>query len=224
MLSDATDPYQPLESKFKVTRNCLEILVKHGFPILITTKSDLVVRDLDLLKENSVVAITITHLDDEACRKLEPGAPPPSARLKAVEKLSSSGVPVIVRVDPIIPGFNSDFHLLEELITRIRDAGAKQVTVSTLKLVPGLLKALKEVAPELAKKLASMYVGGKKAAGYTYLPVSTRLLIIKRARSIALSKGLEFASCREGLAELNTAVCDGTGWLKKGGLETFLNV
>ncbi|RLI39552.1 radical SAM protein, partial [Candidatus Bathyarchaeota archaeon] len=136
MVSDCTDPYQPLEAKLRLTRHCLKTLIEHGFPLLVVTKSDLVVRDAGILASGRVVvSMTITTLDAELARRLEPGAPSPSKRLKALERLSELGITTTARVDPVLPGLNDDPEGLRELVRAIAEAGAKQVTSSTFKPV-----------------------------------------------------------------------------------------
>ncbi|MHC1586346.1 MAG: SPL family radical SAM protein [Candidatus Hecatellaceae archaeon] len=214
MLSDTTDPYQPPEARYEITRSCLEALIGQGFPILIVTKSDLVVRDLDLLVEGRVlVSMTVTSLSETFTRLMEPGAPPPYRRLKALRKLASEGVPVTARIDPIIPGLNDDPEDLEHLVRKLRDCGVRHVTASTLKPVRGFYQRLARVNPRLAERLQEVYRDSKNIVGYNYLPAEVRLKIVKLVRSLVLAEGMSFASCREGFPQLNTSTCDGTAYL-----------
>ena len=215
MLSDTTDPYQPIEKDLRLTRKCLEALVKYGFPILIVTKSDLVVRDVDLLKKTrSVISITVTSLKDEFSRIMEPGAPPPEKRLKAIQFLVGKGFPVVARVDPIIPFLNDGEKDFKNLVSVLASVGVKQVTVSTLKPVKGFFARLRKVDSRLSERLEKIYEGGEWIAGYKYLPKGLRFKTIGRLRPIVLSQGLEFASCREGFPSLNTTICDGTAYCR----------
>ncbi len=118
-----TDPYQPIERRYQVMRRILEVLDKAGHPVGIVTKSALVLRDLDILarmaKRNLVrVALSVTTLDSEIARSMEPRASTPSRRLEALRQLSAAGVPASVMVAPIIPAIN------DAEIERILDAGA----------------------------------------------------------------------------------------------------
>ncbi len=110
-LSGVTDPYQPLEKKLKITRGCLAVLAECRHPVVLITKNHLITRDLDHLVELSRVQataayISITSLDHDLARRLEPRASSPAMRLAAIRALSDAGVPVGVSIAPIIPGLN----------------------------------------------------------------------------------------------------------------------
>ena len=103
-----TDPYQPIEGSYRITRACLEVLAETRHPLTITTKSDRVVSDIDLLAGMAAnglaaVAISITSLDPRTARTLEPRAPHPERRLTAVSKLADAGIPVNVSIAPVVP-------------------------------------------------------------------------------------------------------------------------
>ena len=214
MLSDTTDPYQPAEARYKITRRCLEALIRQGFPILIVTKSDLVTRDLDLLSQGRVVvSITVTSLDERFSRLMEPGAPPPFRRLKALRRLAAEGLTVTARIDPIIPGLNDDPEDLEHLVRKLKDCGVRHVTASTLKPVRGFFRRLERVNPKLAERLKEAYREAVNIVGYNYLPEEERLKTVETVRRLVLAEGMSFASCRENFSRLNTAICDGTGYL-----------
>jgi len=115
VMSGITDPYQPIEKKFRVTRGCLEVMAECAQPVGIITKNRLVTRDIDLLgpmaaEGCATVAVSITTLDAKLGAIMEPRAASPLARLDTVRKLTDAGVPTIVMVAPIIPGLN-DSHL-----------------------------------------------------------------------------------------------------------------
>ena len=216
MLSDTTDPYQPLEKRYLITRRCLEILVEHGFPLLIVTKSDLVTRDIDILKQTrAVVSMTITTPHDDVAKTVEPHASPPDARFSALQEVADGGIPTVVRIDPIIPTLNSDSKDLEAIVSRAADIGVKQITASTMKIVRGLLASLKATNPELSERLASIYSNGEWISGYKYLNREERFEILSRLRATVLKYGLEFATCREGFPQLNTTICDGTAYCRE---------
>lgn len=105
LLSSVCDPYQPLEKKYKITRRCLEVLLRHGFPVDILTKSDLVLRDLDLLKQfkRATVGWSITTDDEDIKKIFEPGSPPISARLKAAQIFHDAGIETYAFIGPILP-------------------------------------------------------------------------------------------------------------------------
>lgn len=132
-----TDGYQPIEREYQLTRRALEILLRFRHPVNIITKSSLILRDLDLLAElasrNLVsVAFSLTTLDDELKRIMEPRAASPSARLRAMRTLGEHGVPVSVITAPIIPMIN-DMEL-EALLEAARDAGARSAGYVLLRL------------------------------------------------------------------------------------------
>lgn len=118
-LGTVTDPYQPLERKYRLTRRSLKILLKRGLEVSIQTKSDLILRDLDLLStyaEKVDVGFTITTTDPRIASKMEPKAPTPKSRIKALEELSSVGIRTWLFLGPIIPGYNDNLDSIEELI------------------------------------------------------------------------------------------------------------
>src|ERR1022692_4548562 len=129
-IGTATDPYQPAERRFGRTRGILEVFARdRGRRLSITTKSDLVTRDLDLLREIArgnvlAVNITITTLDEKLARALEPRAPRPELRLRAVRRLSEAGICVGVFPNPIMPGLTDGDRALDRLARASRDAGA----------------------------------------------------------------------------------------------------
>lgn len=136
-LSNNTDPYQPAEREFRITRKCLEVFSLHRNPVSITTKSDLIRRDLDLLKtlvdRNLVsVAVSLGSLNNSLARSLEPQAVRPSLRLEAIEALSKHDIPVGVLVAPIIPGLNDDE--IARLLEAAADHGASFADFHLLRL------------------------------------------------------------------------------------------
>ncbi len=133
-LSNSSDPYPKAEQYAGLTRRCLEILAESNCRIQIITKSNLVARDDDLLKQvPSTVAFTITTDDDQLAKTLEPNAPSPSQRLSAAQDLISQGIPVSVRIDPIIPYVNDQ---PQKLIKTLAAMGVKHITSSTYKVKP----------------------------------------------------------------------------------------
>jgi len=215
MLSDATDPYQPMETRHEITRRCLEVLAENGFPLLIVTKSDLVTRDIDIFRRTpTVVSITITTARKNIAGLIEPYAPPPGMRFSALKRVTEENIPTAVRIDPIIPTLNSDRQDLEKIVFKAAEAGVKQVTASTLKPIRGFFQSLRKAHPPLFETLKRVYADGEWISGYKYLGREKRLGILEEVRSIALSYGLGFATCREGFPELNTTICDGTAYCR----------
>ncbi|MBB4153015.1 DNA repair photolyase [Sphingomonas jinjuensis] len=125
-----TDPYQPIERDWRITRSIIEVLAETGHPLSITTKSDRVVRDLDLLEPMArrglaAVMVSMTSLDPRIALTVEPRAPHPERRLTAVRRLADAGVPVYVSISPVIPAITD--HEVEHLIERAAEAGARGV-------------------------------------------------------------------------------------------------
>ena len=132
-----TDPYQPVERRLRLTRGILDLLKECSHPAMIITKSVLVERDADLLSSMAgesliSVSVSITTLDEELSRRMEPRAAGPRQRLGAVERLSRLGIPVRVLVAPIIPGLTD--HGIEKVLRAARDAGARDAGYVLLRL------------------------------------------------------------------------------------------
>lgn len=149
IFSFTSDPYVPLEAHYKLTRKCLEVCLEFRNPVGIVTKSALVRRDIDILAELSreaaaAVFFTIPFRDDETARALEPYAPSPHARFKAMEELSRAGIPVGIGIAPLILSLN-DSHI-PDLLKRARECGAETAFMTILRL-PG------SVAPYFEQKL-----------------------------------------------------------------------
>ena len=123
-----TDPYQPIEGLYRITRDCIAVLAETRHPLTITTKSDRVVRDIDLLADMAAddlvaVAVSVTSLDPNVHRTLEPRAPSARKRLAAITALSEAGIPTYVSMSPIIPAITD--HEIETLIEAAAEAGAQ---------------------------------------------------------------------------------------------------
>ncbi len=136
-LGTNTDPYQPIERSHGITRQILEVLSDCRHPVGIVTKSALIARDADILgpmaeQRLARAYISITTLDRDLARRMEPRAPTPAKRLKAIEALSRAGVPVGVMFAPIIPGLND--HEMEDVLAAARDAGARTGSYVLLRL------------------------------------------------------------------------------------------
>jgi DNA repair photolyase len=210
-ISNSSDPYPRMEATAGLTRRCLEILAESNCRIQVITKSNLVTRDDDLLsKTPSTVALTITTDDAEVAELLEPHAPTPDERLRAAEDLISKSVPVSGRIDPIIPFVNDK---PEKLVATLASIGVKHVTSSTYKIKPDNWCRFSAAMPTVAEKLKPLYFKqGEKIGGNILLPRDLRLKLMKRVRDLATANNMKFGVCREGLAQLNTAACDGS-WL-----------
>jgi DNA repair photolyase len=138
----ATDPYQPIEGHYKLTRRCIEVLTRGRTPIGLITKGPMVVRDRDLLADLGRVAgctvyMSVPTVDEDAWRILEPGTAHPLQRLRAVRELVDAGVNAGVLMAPIVPGFSSSMAKLEQTVKAIADHGARFVGCNVMYLQDG---------------------------------------------------------------------------------------
>lgn len=132
-----TDPYQPIEKKYEIMRDCLKVLQEFRHPVGIVTKGTVVERDIDILSEMASsglarVGVTLTTLDPDLSRKMEPRAASPKRRLRMIERLSAAGIPVRVLTSPLIPGLTD--HELEAMLSAAKDAGAQAASWVMLRL------------------------------------------------------------------------------------------
>lgn len=140
LIGSATDPYQPAERRFRLTRGMLEVLATvRSLDLCIITKSPLIARDVDVLAAISAKAHVTVHLslitvDRDLARRIEPRAPTPESRLRALRRLSEAGVEVGINVMPVLPGITDNPILIEELVRSVHDAGAKYVNACTLRI------------------------------------------------------------------------------------------
>lgn len=166
-LGSATDPYQPLERRLRLTRAILEELARHrGLRIHVTTKSDLVARDIDVLRaigERSRIDVnlTITTLDATLARSLEPRAPTPEKRLDAMRALAQAGVPVHLLACPLVPWVNDSREALDGLLRAARQAGARGAYSQVLFLPeatrPSFFEWLATFRPALVPRFRELY-------------------------------------------------------------------
>jgi DNA repair photolyase len=160
-LGTVTDPYQRAEKKYEITRQCLELLLMHDFPVCIQTKSSLVLRDMDLLKRfsNIEVGVTLTALDENVREKLEPGASSVQERLRALSELSKNGINTWVFLGPVMPYITD----VEALIDAIAAAKPKYVIVDKLRLKEdvrdNIIRFIKEFYPQYSKKYSDIFFG-----------------------------------------------------------------
>ena len=130
-LGTATDPYQPAEGRFRLTRACIVELAASGTPFSIVTRGPLVVRDLDVLRAAAAevqvrVYVSLPTLDERVWRTTEPGTAPPTSRLRAVRALADAGIEVGVGMAPILPGLSDRAEQLEAVVRAAREAGARR--------------------------------------------------------------------------------------------------
>jgi DNA repair photolyase len=162
----ATDPYQPAEGRYRLTRACIEALLEANNPFNIITRGPLILRDLDVLQEASRrtdvrVTFSVPTLDDEIWRTTEPGTAPPRQRLRVLKRLVDGGINASVGMAPILPGISDKPELLREVVKAAREAGATGVWANVLNLRPGtrehFLAHLAEDWPEEAERYERLY-------------------------------------------------------------------
>jgi len=146
-ISGVTDAYQPVERRLQLTRRCLEVLVEFRNPVVIITKNELVARDIDLLGElarldAALVFVSVTSLDAELARELEPRASQPARRLAAIEALAAAGIPVGTLIAPVIPGLTD--HEMPSIISAAAKAGAVAAGYVPLRLPYGVAPLFEE--------------------------------------------------------------------------------
>ena len=164
----ATDPYQPIEGKYRLTRRCLEAFALWRSPITLVTKGTMVVRDIDVLAELSrnadcTVCFSVTTMDRDLARRLEPGTPPPDKRMQAMERLVQAGIKAGIALAPIIPGITDSPTNLAGVVRSAASYGARFLWGSTLYLKPGTKEHFMEFVslefPDREVELKELYPG-----------------------------------------------------------------
>lgn len=167
-IGTATDPYQPLEGTYRITRGILEALRDYHTPAGIITRSPLIVRDIDVLQSlartaGAGVSVSIATMDDALAREIEPTVAPPRQRLRAVRMLADAGIDVSVALAPVLPGITDAREQLEAVVREARAAGARRVWHNTLNLHDvtrnEFFRYLKEHRPEMIAQYADLYRG-----------------------------------------------------------------
>jgi DNA repair photolyase len=164
-----TDPYQPVERRFRITRSILEVLNRMNHPVGIVTKSALVTRDIDILsqmaeRQLAKVAISVTTLDPKLARRMEPRAAAPAKRLETIRKLNEAGIPVSVLVAPIIPAIND--HEIEAILKACAEAGAQEAGYVLLRLPHDLKDLMRDwLAEHYPDKLKHVFSLLQEARG-----------------------------------------------------------
>jgi DNA repair photolyase len=162
----ATDPYQPVEGRYRLTRACIQELVAAETPLALITRGPLALRDLDLLCDSArrvpvAVHVSIPTLDERVWRATEPGTAPPSRRLDVVRCLAAAGLRVGVALAPILPGITDGLESLRETVRAARRAGASSIWAEPLHLGPGIrehfLAELAHEWPELLARYDQLY-------------------------------------------------------------------
>ncbi len=161
-IGSVTDPYQEAEEKYELTRRCLEQLSMRDFPVLIQTKSGLVKRDVDLLKEmDSDIGFTITSLDDNFRKKFEPNAPSISERLSAIKELKEENLDLWVFIGPLFPYLNDEKEDLLRLKETLDSLGIDEIYLDKLNMRERVWNNIKPILePDIQKKYKNIYFDG----------------------------------------------------------------
>ena len=207
-LGTATDPYQPAEGRYRLTRRCLEVLTDADNPFTIVTRGPLIVRDVDVLETAArrvrvAVSFSIPTLDEEVWRRTEPGTAAPRQRLRALERLREAGIDAGVAVAPVLPGVSDRPEQLEAVVRAARAAGATHVWAGVVHLRPGtkehFLAHLGEDWPDLLPYYERLF------GGRTYAPRETQETVRARVAELRRKIGgprLEPGRPREPLTQL----------------------
>jgi DNA repair photolyase len=167
----ATDPYQPAEGRYRLTRACLQAFADYASPVGLITRGPMIVRDVDVLtrlasRAELSVNFSIPTLDDEIWRRTEPGTAHPRQRLRAIERLTAAGIGVGVGMAPILPGLSDRPELLEDVVRAVRDAGAASIWANLLYLREGTREHFLEVMGRHWPELLPRYRADYKGRGY----------------------------------------------------------
>jgi len=217
-MSNSSDPYPSIERKMLITRKCLELMKEYDSRLLIVTKGDTVVRDIDIISQmKCAVSISINTLKKNI---FELNAPPPDVRINALNRIKDAGIPVILRLDPILP-----FQIDDAISVLEKCKFVDHVVSSTLKLKPdSFQRIINTQAQEQAHihtnahnthqvhegSYRELYIiKGEKIQNSYYLPKKFRAEILERVASKCKELGLSFAFCREGFP-FDAKSCDGS--------------
>lgn len=199
-IGTATDPYQPIEGEYRLTRRSLEHLAEARTPVGLVTKGPMVVRDIDVLQELSrrarcTVYLSVPHLNEDVWRRLEPGTAPPLRRLKAVERLTTAGIRAGVLMAPLLPGLTTSRSSIEETMRAARDHGAAFVGANVLRLDAGtrehFLKVLATEYPRLVDGYERLFAGGSRTVPRDYAEAvdatvaDVRAMLAMRERAVS---------------------------------------
>ncbi len=211
VIGTATDPYQPAERMFRVTRSILEVLAEaRRLHVVIITKSPLITRDIDLLSKiaahsSVTVHLSLITLDRDLARRIEPRAPTPEARLRALQRLREAGIQAGINLMPVLPGLTDRPDALAALIRRVAEAGASHINASALRLRSTArqryLPFLSEEFPELAHRYERTFERSST------MPLDYRTGLSTFVKRLCAEHGVQFGTADERMFETR----DGNG-------------
>ncbi len=194
LIGSATDPYQPAEGRYRLTRACIEVLARAANPVALITRSPLVVRDIDVLgvaasRAPLTVTFSVPTLDEQVWRRSEPSTAPPRQRLEALRRLVEAGIRTSVAMAPILPGLSDSAEGLAAVVAAAREAGACGVWAAPLRLAPGtrehFLEQLAQAWPELLPDYERLFAGRASLPSSLSSPLRERVAALARAHGIA---------------------------------------
>jgi DNA repair photolyase len=198
----ATDPYQPAEGRYRLTRACLQVLAEASNPFSIITRGPMIVRDLDVLvaaarRADVSVTFSVPTVDVEVWRRTEPSTAPPQQRLRALRRLVDAGIRASVGMAPILPGISDSPEQLAAVVRAARDAGACGIWANVLFLRPGtrehFMECLARDWPELVPRYEELYAGRAYLDAEVTKPVRTQIADLARAHDVRDRRRLRLA-------------------------------
>lgn len=198
----ATDPYQPAEGRYRLTRGCLQALASAHNPFGLITRGPMIVRDVDVLQEAAAraevsVNFSIPTLDEEVWRTTEPGTAHPRQRLRAIRTLVDAGIKAGIGMAPILPGLSDRPEQLAEVVKAAREAGATHIWANLLYLKPGtrehFLDHLARDWPEELERYERLYAGRAYLRGEEGKAVRTQVAELSRSHGIADRRAVRLA-------------------------------
>jgi DNA repair photolyase len=200
VIGAATDPYQPAEGRYRLTRGCIEAFAERRNPFGIITRGPLIVRDIDVLQEASkradvTVSVSIPTLDLDVWRETEPGTAPPLARMKSVRRLVDAGIDAGVAVAPILPGVSDRPEQLDAVVRAARDAGATRLWSIVLHLQPGtrehFLHSLERHWPEQLPRYERLFAGRTHLPSEDTRPITSQVAKLRAEHGVGDRRALK---------------------------------
>ncbi len=184
LLSSVTDPYQPVEEKYRLTRQLILELMNWKYPLTILTKSSLLSRDLDIFSgaPDLEIGFTLTVLDGETAKVFEPRASPVEKRIKTLRQASNKGIKTFIFFGPMLPGFSE--HYFDELLDLASDIGVSRVIVDKLNIKSGNWKSIKKALENNYPDKLNLYIDSLFKGNRYFHSLKRKILILSRQRRV----------------------------------------